>query len=775
MNRSKVIGFLLVFLSILIVNISLGVKSAQADLYWCGATYCCAEVRGLLTAVNWPGGTVHLYCNGDNGVWINGVHRYFCIGNSQNTTPGSATGSFDFNRCSCANPSVGEDGCLHWDTLPAGCTMYLGGPQCTTNGHTVWPAPYISCIPPQVSLTYQCSDTSSTVRLNADWRVAGNSCTVRLQRGTQVDLISSSCQDSGDPGWTGTSMPSGGVFASGQSVLLRVRYYGTTIAGEQTVNIDCTPATLNPITVWPCSTGFGGTISWSDMGDPSYIVDISSTSSNFTGTYYNKTVTGTSTDFPAGFLSNDSLKTPLVLSLGVTYYVRVYRITNNRHSNTESFTMTDCAGTPTPTPTPAPTDTPTPTPTPFYTVTAHVYNDKNYNNCTDATPIPYDNGSGGGTTLNLYGPMGYLSGAVDSDSAAGYSFTNLLPGNYTLSATIPSGYSVRSVQGNTTNKDNNYLFDVTTTPVVTYCISSIQPWYQTFQGDVRMPRASNVVALNKFASDSSIPSVFISTISDFDFGAGGASAICGGNIGCWTVNYEYFYNNLSIMEKGGLSYDFFNTRAHQAGISIIPITASSGYGSLDNLNLTNLNGVYEIDSGGIPVVIKSYVHAASNSHVVLLVKGDVTISGPIKVPAASNNLFILASSGDISIDPSVGVDTSIFPYPDTSNTDANSVYAITQLDGIYSAEGNFIVNTSTNTCSDGVSPDLRLNIGGTVIANSLFSFSAGGFGGRFSNQRSLCANDASYPSVKIYPRYDFLTAMSDFYKENVFTWREIQP
>lgn len=424
--------------------------------------------------------------------------------------------------------------------------------------------------------------------------------------------------------------------------------------------------------------------------------------------------------------------------------------------------------------------------TPLYTVMGHVYEDKNYNNCTDK--IPYqDPLSGLGTNLTLNGPVS--SGPFDSDGIPGVTFANLTSGTYSLTTTLPFGYSVYSTQGDLTKRSNSYMFPLaatgypgwnsaTNTETVNFCVSNINPWFQVSQGDIRMQKVNDsLFPGNYVSSDANSPSIVTSTASYYNFGLGHASSLCGALVpNCYTIDYEYAYNNLSQAEKGRLSYDFYKARAQQAGVTIQPLTAASGY-TLSNLDLKNLNGVYEVSdpSGPVNAVITGYTHKNNNGRVVLLVKGDVTIKTPIKVSPSANNIFILAAQGSITIDPLVGTYIASPTHPlDTASTYATDVYTVTDLDGIYSAKGSFTVGTLGNSCRDGVTEDRKLNIGGTVVADSLYSFSYTR-SGQFDNQRSLCINDRTYPSVKIFPRYDMITSMSDFYKENIFTWKEVQP
>jgi hypothetical protein len=100
--------------------------------------------------------------------------------------------------------------------------------------------------------------------------------------------------------------------------------------------------------------GSGITISWTNpAGAPVVFADISPDSTFIP--LYNKSVTGISTTSPSGFVLFGGT-TPLTLSAGIQYFVRVY---NGTHSDSSSFILPECASpTPTPTPTPLPVSLP---------------------------------------------------------------------------------------------------------------------------------------------------------------------------------------------------------------------------------------------------------------------------------------------------------------------------------------------------------------------------------------------------------------------------------
>lgn len=105
----------------------------------------------------------------------------------------------------------------------------------------------------------------------------------------------------------------------------------------------------------PNFTGNAVTISWTNPTGGNVVtwVDVSDTPTF--NTYFNKNVIGTfAATAPAGFATNDDLKTPLALNPATTYYVWLYNgapAPNYEHSPITSFSIPACsASTPTPTP-----------------------------------------------------------------------------------------------------------------------------------------------------------------------------------------------------------------------------------------------------------------------------------------------------------------------------------------------------------------------------------------------------------------------------------------
>ena len=224
----------------------------------------------------------------------------------------------------------------------------------------------------------------------------------------------------------------------------------------------------------------------------------------------------------------------------------------------------------------------------------------------------------------------------------------------------------------------------------------------------------------------------------------------------WTVNDEYSFNEDPTTTNGVFSYSFFLSRARIKSVDIQNLTDEASCDS-NGCAISNLaTGIYSYDGN---LTITSYSHAAG-AHVTILGNQNIRVESDVVVPSGVGNLLVVAAKGNITIDSDIGVAT-----PDLTT---NSV------EGIYSAEGSVILESSTSTCEDGVSPDKRLNFAGSIVTNSLKPLAVGG-AGSFENLRSLCNNDRQYPVFKTTYRPDFITALTDFYKIPLTRWREISP
>lgn len=203
-----------------------------------------------------------------------------------------------------------------------------------------------------------------------------------------------------------------------------------------------------------------------------------------------------------------------------------------------------------------------------------------------------------------------------------------------------------------------------------------------------------------------------------------------------------------------MSYDFYKSKASQLGTTITQIDPNT----FNQAQITG-SGVYEAPGD---LTINLYNHV-NGRRVVLLVDGNVTLNAPISIPQ-NQGVFILAAKGNITVAKAVGVAFNTDYVLATSNTHS--------LDGYYTAQGSVILDG--DTCPDGTTADLRLNVGGALIANALKPFATTGTG-TIQNKRSICANSTAYPSLFIASRPDFITQLTDFYKTSYTKWQEVNP
>lgn len=382
------------------------------------------------------------------------------------------------------------------------------------------------------------------------------------------------------------------------------------------------------------------------------------------------------------------------------------------------------------------------------TVTANVRDVSGVGACNSSSGVAYNNG-GTGATLNITNGGSVNQNQTTNSGTGATAFTCLPQGSYQLSLQVPSGYAVIGTDVTPAVESplgsNGVSFATgSSNQVATFCIAPLDPWFQTSVGDVRFLNLSNPVPSGlKASTDADYPGIFYSSDSNANLGRGAAS------VKNWVINNEYSYNADTENRNGGMSYDFYKSKTKQDGVTITQISS----GTFDQTQITG-SGVYEAPGD---LTINLYTHV-NGRRVVILVNGNVTINAStISIPQ-NQGIFIVAAKGNITIGKTVGTAT-------LNSTASN-------IDGYYTAQGSIILDG--DTCADGTTSDLRLNIGGTLVANSLKPFSTTGTG-TLQNKRSLCTNNLLYPSLYINARPDFITQLTDFYKTTYTKWQEVNP
>ncbi len=378
-----------------------------------------------------------------------------------------------------------------------------------------------------------------------------------------------------------------------------------------------------------------------------------------------------------------------------------------------------------------------------------------------------DGAGNGGTFNNCESGALPLANAIiqvvnDSDGSLIGSRTSDVSGQYTPPITSTTATDVHLIVGNigtqqvTGVRDGGATFSQPYTPgagygfdwladpdkpLVDICVGpGSTSWYQTSLGDVRFQIVQNPVGDRATASNSVPPSNIFSSAYTSTIPTGRVSA------NNWQVNREYTeYNSVSTL--GSTSYSFYLNQITRAGIT--PQTIGD---TLPSSLTTGASQGFYLKEGNL--TINQNTSVAAGNTVVLLVNGDLDIRNPINV--ANGSILIVAVKGNITIQPNVGV-----PFISDDVTTA-------PLQGVYTAERNITILSSA-LCP--TTPDLRLNVSGTLIANSLRPF-AGGGNGKVINQRTLCLDNRSFPSLKVYQRASFATGLSTILKSQSRRWSE---
>lgn len=419
-----------------------------------------------------------------------------------------------------------------------------------------------------------------------------------------------------------------------------------------------------------------------------------------------------------------------------------------------------------------------------YKVTASVNIDAGYNNCV-AGSQPY-NLSSVGISLYQFPSHAFIGSGT---YAPPVDFLNNISGNYQLEINLGDlnpgykliGTRITPVPSLQSGVSNGVSFSLTQDEAVIFCVSNLHPWLQTDTGDVRMKDiyfrlpSSPLPPPPYVSTDVNYPSIFFSSVgpADFDPPPPPVTSSISSPKG-WVVSNEYGANNNFETVRGSASYTSYISKINKLGMGTTPLSSISGCSNPSSScdlsgGLGLVSKIYTV-SGNLNIT--NYSHT-SGTHVVILVNGDATINTTrvdgkaVLLDPAGNNLFVLAAKGYIYIGESVGT-----TYDSNVNT----------LDGVYSAEGNIVIQgDGTNVCNVNPAGDKRLNVGGALIANADYPFKGNSLitddpgGGQINNQRSLCIHNLGYPSLRVNTRTDFITRLTDFYKESDYRWEEVEP
>jgi len=394
---------------------------------------------------------------------------------------------------------------------------------------------------------------------------------------------------------------------------------------------------------------------------------------------------------------------------------------------------------------------------PTYNITAITRLDDGYNNCTSGSSVYASNVQ---VSLTRTGPLAQETRTRTMTGPETF-YCQINGQNYELAIAPPVGYrgvssSISGGSGSMLSPTQFSFSLASTNPTITFCITDLAPWYQTDAGDVRFNTIDNPIPPGKSASKNvSSPSLLFSSSGNSDIGLGSASPNGDKE---WVIDQEYNYNKNMKSVNGAAAYTFYKSRIKQRNITLNTINN----GASGNV-APSTTGIYEItgDSSG-NFNLTGYTHptvSGTPGRVVLLVPGNLTISSTMNVPPGG--LLIVAVKGNLTIDESVGDDVA--DYDSTTS----------HLDGIFTSEEDILIPGTL--CSDGVTADLKLNIAGSLVANSRKPFAEDPTAGIVDNQRSLCQGDADYASLNVATRPDFLLQLTDFYKTTYTRWKEVRP
>lgn len=391
-----------------------------------------------------------------------------------------------------------------------------------------------------------------------------------------------------------------------------------------------------------------------------------------------------------------------------------------------------------------------------------VYRDSGFNLCQSGTTLASETV----TIQNTTNP----GDSYTFNGVGAYNKDGLIGDKYSVSTTynIAAGETTIKLLYNNFQKSAFYADMILQSDyTVNFCITSLKEWMQTVGGDVRYAGVlNNVIPPAQLAATHPFyPSVFFSSTNSVNI-----RPLDRVSAKKWRVEGDF--NSLTKSSGGQLSYSFFTNLVKRKGLTSQKLSAAfptcdTASGNCRVGNFTT-SGIYHLTDD---VAAKNYVldstgggviNISGNRKIILIVNGSVEIKAKIKV-AADGSIFILAAKDNISVNEALG----------TAANDDDPLVA--PLQGIFTAEDTISIPSATNACNLGNNPDLRLNIAGTLITNSRLPFAKNGTG-QFSNKRSLCPDlNLLYPAVKIFDRFDFITALDDIYKNQRSIWKEVQP
>jgi len=419
---------------------------------------------------------------------------------------------------------------------------------------------------------------------------------------------------------------------------------------------------------------------------------------------------------------------------------------------------------------------------PLHSLSGFVYTDMNKNGQFDSSESDYTTSS---LTISICPSQsnsiqekrfcqGNGGNAINTNSGT---FTTgatpvLPPGDYTVSLTsLPdSTYShasnssfIITVGKPCPGSEPSGICDSATGNVsaVAFGISNSNVWIQTTGGDVYMGGGITYSTIPSNASAACggphmsipqppqilMPGIMFTGNGLADFGQGNAS------VNNWVVGKGPYLNTVKLSQETS----YASVKQSMSDNGITPIDLTQGTCSTPNNcvlpdNLTP--GVYIVNNSDLTLNGNNNTYTFPSGAYTFLINGTLNINTKILVPGGSVVLF--TTSGDIKVNGSIG--------------EADSTSLTPDIEGYYSADGNFIVQNSLNNLSTSNCPtkDLRLNAQGAIVVN------ANGAGGSFQVKRDMCENDIC-PTFSIQVRPDFVLNAPSYLMHVTRIWQEIAP
>lgn len=267
------------------------------------------------------------------------------------------------------------------------------------------------------------------------------------------------------------------------------------------------------------------------------------------------------------------------------------------------------------------------------------------------------------------------------------------------------------------------------------------PWFQSVGGDMRIDSdLTDALPSGQYASvlsssPSIDPGIVITDQASAHLGSGTVSTK-----GWLSLSNTY----IPISNGTRASYEYLNSTITRGGITPTALFAGGPCGSSSNkpnctLPSSNFPGKVYTANSGLTIQNGTYTFTSGN-YIFLVSGGDINIQGNIIVNPSATVVF--ATTGNINV-----------------------VGTVTEIDGIYSADGQFITAAGSSA----------LKVYGAVIANANLGINPGSIDDVFNNNRDLGAGNANTPSVSFIMRPDFILNLPGTVRIPNYVIQEVAP